>query len=114
LRVFFWLDGVRHDYFKTRSSVIRRVKRGLQYAGISMPDESREVVFPDGVPVHTLPGPVEAAREGTETSLPPAPLEPEPVSTAAEGDLGSEAERLQDQARRARLPEAGKNLLEDP
>lgn len=114
LRVFFWLDGVRHDYFKTRSSVIRRVKRGLQDAGISMPDESREVVFPDGVPVHTLPGPVEAARKGTETSLPPAPLESEPVSTAAEGDLGSEAERLQDQARRARLPEAGKNLLEDP
>jgi small-conductance mechanosensitive channel len=112
LRVLFWLDGVKHDYSKTKSSVIRMVKRALQDAGISMPDESREVVFPNGVPVRMLAERLDRAGDGGHPSSPPSALVPDPVSTTAEGDLGSETERLQDQARRARPPEEGMNLLE--
>jgi small-conductance mechanosensitive channel len=112
LRVLFWFNGVQHDYSKTKSSVIRMVKRALQDAGISMPDESREVVFPNGVPVRMLAERLDRAGDGGHPSSPPSALVPDPVSTAAEGDLGSETERLQDQARRARPPEEGMNLLE--
>ena len=63
LRVYFWFDGGRLSLLKVKSSVIRLVKRAFQDAGISMPDEAREVTFPDGVPVRML------EREGT---APPA------------------------------------------
>lgn len=51
LKIHFWLDGRQHSWLKVRSSVIRLVKRAFQDKGISVPDEAREVVFPEGVPV---------------------------------------------------------------
>jgi len=61
LRVYFWLNGREHSWLKVRSSVIRLVKLAFQEHGISMPDEAREIVFPQGVPVTMLDGkPVEA------------------------------------------------------
>jgi xylulose-5-phosphate/fructose-6-phosphate phosphoketolase len=54
LRVYFWLNGREHSWLKVRSSVIRLVKLAFQNQGISMPDEAREVVFPQGVPVTML------------------------------------------------------------
>ena len=110
LRVWFWLDSSEHDYFKTKSSVIRMIKRALQDAGVSMPDESREVVFPHGVPVRMLAERHPVSQDGAPHGTPPIS---DPVSTAAEGDLGTETARLQDQARHARTPEAGQNLLAD-
>ena len=44
LRVYFWLDGGRHSWLKVKSSVIRLVKRAFQDAGISLPDEARELI----------------------------------------------------------------------
>ena len=113
VQVLFWFNSSQHDYFKTKSSIIRMVKRALQDAGISMPDASREVVFPDGVPVRLLEERSQVTHERDHPSPSPSPHAPDPVSTAAEGDLGSEMERLQDQARRARQPEEGTNLLEN-
>jgi small-conductance mechanosensitive channel len=113
LRVSFWLDGSEHDYFKTKSSVIRMIKRALQDAGISMPDEAREVVFPSGVPVRMLEARPEADRDGRHAEMPSTSFAPDPVSTAAEGNLDSDTAGLQDQARRARPPEEGVNLLAD-
>jgi hypothetical protein len=86
------------------------IKRALQDAGISMPDESREVVFPHGVPVRMLAERHPVSQDGAPHDTPPTS---DPISTAAEGDLGTETARLQDQARRARTPEAGQNLLAD-
>ncbi len=54
LRIYFWLDGRQHSLLKVKSSVIRLVKRGFQEAGISMPDEAREIIFPDGVAVRLI------------------------------------------------------------
>ena len=107
LRVYFWFDGGRLSLLKVKSSVIRLVKRAFQDAGISMPDEAREVTFPDGVPVRML------EREGT---APPAAVrpaaEPETVATEAETGLQSEAGEIQEQARRSWTP--GENLLQTP
>ena len=56
LRIYFWLNGREHSWLKVRSSVIRLVKRAFQQHGISMPDEAREVVFPQGIPVNCSTG----------------------------------------------------------
>ena len=50
LRVYFWLNGHEYSWMKVRSSLIRLIKIAYQKHGISMPDEAREVVFPQAVP----------------------------------------------------------------
>jgi hypothetical protein len=115
LRVYFWLNGTEHSWLKVRSSVIRLVKRTFQDAGISMPDEAREIVFPRGVPIATVDGKLLPPRPDGDLhpterqAAPRAPLEP--ISTDAEAGLSTEAGEIEDQARRARSPEAGENLL---
>ncbi|MFO7535510.1 MAG: mechanosensitive ion channel family protein [Kiritimatiellia bacterium] len=114
LRVYFWINGRKHSWLKVRSSIIRLVKRAFQKHGISMPDEAREVVFPQGVPITML----DAKRVGkpdaqAEEQLPadgPSD-EPDVVSTKAEGGLQSESGVLEEQARRAQPLREGENLL---
>jgi small conductance mechanosensitive channel len=85
------------------------VKRTYEAHGISMPDEAREVLFPDGVSVRVL----EVERsEGLERPLAQPVLDAETISSGTEGNLVSEDEQLQAQARLSRIPEEGKNLLE--
>lgn len=110
LHIFFWIDGSEHSALKMKSSVIRLVKRAIEEAGISMPDEAREMIFPQGLPVEMI------GENGAETSVPAKqslPDESEAVSTRAEGDLRSEASEIQEQADRSRTPENGENLLSE-
>lgn len=107
LRVYFWLDGGRHSWLKVKSSVIRLVKRAFQDAGISLPDEAREVIFPHGVPVRMMEK--EEAAEPAEPALAKPTAEPETVATKAEAGLESEAEEIKNQARSSWTP--GENLL---
>jgi small conductance mechanosensitive channel len=74
LRVYFWLDGRRHSWLKVRSSTIRLVKRAFQDHGISMPDEAREIVFPEGVPVTMVDqGLSGGAKRPRPRGMPPRP-----------------------------------------
>lgn len=114
LRVYFWLNGREHSWLKVRSSVIRLVKLAYQKNGISMPDEAREVVFPQGVPV-TL---VDEKSGNRRVSRPQAQSSPDSTheevlaaSTKAEAGLYSEAGVIEEQARHAQLPNGGENLL---
>ena len=114
LRVYFWLNGVEHSWLKVRSSVIRLVKRTFQKHGISMPDEAREVVFPQGVPVTVLEGkPADAHGAMPRKQLPTESLHEEldAVSTKAEAGLYSEAVVIEEQARQAQPLKDGENLL---
>ena len=90
-----------------KSSVIRLVKRAFQDAGISLPDEAREVTFPHGVPVRMIAD--EGAVETGEPALAKPTAEPEIVATKAEAGLQSEAEEIKEQALRSWTP--GENLL---
>ena len=78
-----------------------------------MPDEAREIVFPDGVPVR-----MSSERDDiTETVVIAQPQPPSGEESAsaneAEGDLLSEANEIEQQAKQSRSPESGQNLLED-
>ena len=107
LRVYFWLDGGRHSWLKVKSSVIRLVKRAFQESGISIPDEAREVTFPDGVPIRMVAG--EHAPKPAAAAVVKPSIEPEIVATKAEAGLQSDAEEIKAQARKSWTP--GENLL---
>ena len=109
LRVYFWIDGSQHSWLKVRSSVIRLLKLALQRAGVSMPDEARELIFPQGVPVRML-----SDTPSGENGHPPRACKDHPdeeVTTRAEASLKSEAEEIREQADRAWTPDSGENLL---
>jgi len=114
LRVYFWLNGREHSNLKVRSSVIRLVKLAFQKHDITMPDEAREVVFPQGVPVTMLGGKPKETNGVLPGKRPPAELpheELDAVSTKAEGGLSSEAGVIEEQARQAQPLKDGENLL---
>jgi small conductance mechanosensitive channel len=115
LRIYFWLDRTQHSWLKVKSSVIRLVKRAFQAAGISMPDEARELVFPEGVPVRLVKD--DEARAAAELA-PRRAVQPAnetgEVTTGAEAGLRSEAGQLREQGRKARTPEEGEDLLAPP
>lgn len=114
LQIYFWLDGTQHSWLKVKSSVIRLVKRAIQDAGISMPDEAREMIFPNGVPVEIIkPDEVGGGQLAPPLDFrkPAQPAESSMVSTSAEGGLSSESAEIATQARQSRTPEAGENLL---
>lgn len=114
LRVFFWLNGREHSWMKVRSSVIRLVKRAFQENGISMPDDAREVIFPQGVPVtlidRTAAAGGEAGPQRQSTAAAPAE-DTDAVSTQAEAGLYSEAVVIEAQARQAQPLKGADNLL---
>lgn len=112
LRCYFWTNARAHSALKVKSSVIRLVKLALHNAGVSMPDEAREVVFPQGVPVSTM-AEKPAAMPAPQPAKTPAAEEKEEVVTTAEGGLRSEAAEIEQQARESRLPDEGADLLEN-
>ena len=114
LRIDFWLNGREYSWLKVRSSVIRLVKIAFQKHGISMPDEAREVVFPQGIPVTILDGKLgETHVVGPVNRLSAQPRHDEfdVPSTKAEGGLASEAGVIKDQARQVQPLNNGENLL---
>jgi hypothetical protein len=99
---------------KELSSSIRLVKRAYQKHGISMPDEAREVVFPQGIPITMLDGkPASPPIVQVKLQIPGERSSEEAgvVSTKAEGGLQSEAGVLDEQARQAQPVREGENLL---
>ncbi len=117
LRIYFWYDATQYAPIKIVSSLMRLTKRALADAGISMPDEAREVIFPHGVPLVQVQPPEETpdqdAREAAKKPVRQRPVaaSPEPVTTSAEGNLRSEKEEIHTQLSRSRPVEAGDNLL---
>lgn len=114
LHVYFWINIVEFSQFKVRSSVIRQSVAELLKAGVSMPDDNREMIFPEGVPVRMLGEEEvrrEAAEEAEEKARKRVAAEEAPAVTEAEGNLVSEVDELQAQADEAGLPEAGRDIL---
>lgn len=107
LQIYFWINGTQYSWPKVKSSVIRLVKHAIQEAGISMPDEAREVIFPQGIPVTMI----NQKTDQRVTSVYP-PIESETFSTNAEGGLVSEVEEIEIQARQSRPSDSSENLLQ--
>lgn len=115
LKAHFWIDGRTLSPHKVRSSALRLIKRVLVENGVSMPDEAREVIFPQGVPVIGM-GETPSGEAAAQTPA-PAPdtqwkTEPDTEATSAEGGLGNEISDLPDDVANGTIPEAASgNLL---
>lgn len=118
LRVYFWVNGMTHNWETIQSSLMRIIKQSLQESGISLPDEAREVIFPNGVPVQMLE---RSQQLKSHESNGDARQEPSQKSTSktreevvsrGEGDMTSESEELKRQADASWEPEGETNLLE--
>ncbi len=98
LKVYYWFDGEAVSPLKLKSLLIQRIKQGLTDAGISMPGEVRELVFPDGMPTGvevaaaaSVSSPVEQARADQVE----APRED--LQDVEDSDLSNETELLEEQ-----------------
>lgn len=110
LGIYFWVDTRAHSAAKVRSSIIRTVKYKLMEAGVSLPDEAREVIFPQGVVVNMdgQPSPSSVVSQGAAVG---ANVEDARLATPAEGQLASDAGVLMQQASNCTLGENETNLL---
>jgi len=106
LQIYYWINSSKYSRLKVRSSVIRQLKSAFVEAGISMPDEAREVIFPEGISVQMQEG---------EPSVPKKKLSASDTETtsASEGDLLTEQNEIRHQAETSREPEEGSDLLSE-
>jgi len=105
LEVYFWVNGVENSTSKVKSAVIRLVKRAFDEAGISMPDEAREVVFPEGIRILSEDAPVQKQV---------SKIPDEPINNEAENNLSNEeVATIQQQAEQHQLSEESQNLIKD-
>lgn len=106
LQMYFWLDGNKHSWLKVRSSVIRLIKKSFEENNISMPDSEREIIFPKGISVR-----IDKKNEFPDSKQAVSTSESEMIATAAENQLGSEAQEIEKQAKQSHSAEEGSNLL---
>ena len=113
LKVYFWIDVESTSVIKMASVLMRDLVELFTAQGISMPDDAREVIFPQGVPV-TMVNSQEQVSEQKE------PVKQSPVSkpatsaemrSVAHDDVSSENDDIRRQAEQARAPEQGANIL---
>jgi len=109
LRCYFWFDSTSYSEIKVRSALMRQAKQALLDGGISMPDEAREVIFPQGLPIYRGSKPV---REEVQIAKPRPKLEPSEADVSqAEGGLETEDEDALREAGDTKSPDERENLL---
>lgn len=117
MQLTFWIDGHEHSKVKVRSSVMRQVVRALIRAGVSLPDEDREVLFGNPIQVRMIDadGATDGAAEhttgadgavGTTHAIPVHDEDDELME-----DLSSEVDDLESQAETSRESDSGEDLL---
>lgn len=108
LKLYFWVDAHQYSTLKVASKLMRIIIRAFESNGISMPDDAREVVFPNGITVVTKHEP--APTPDTDVAPAPATRDHEDLDPGFE-NLNSEAELIKKQAASSRDPNEGKNLI---
>ena len=113
LKVYFWIDVESTSVIKMASVLMRDLVELFTAQGISMPDDAREVIFPQGVPVTMVNSQEQVSQQKDPVkqrtvSKPVATVE---KHSAAHDDVSSENDDIRRQAEQARAPEQGANIL---
>ena len=117
LKVYFWINAQQYSLLKVSSMLMRLIMREFEKNNISMPDDAREIIFPQGVPVHQIPSvPDEQSTLATPSSQTllenkTATIERDNTEDAHLEDLSSDTHDIRQQAKQARDPEQGQNIL---
>jgi len=108
LKVYFWTDTHKYSRLKVSSLAMKRIVQAFDTAGISMPDDAREVVFPEGVPIHQINNnDSEPKREKSKNRVKNYNIQ----NKDENDDLESDDNDIRKQAMLAREPEQGQNIL---
>jgi small-conductance mechanosensitive channel len=112
LKVYFWINTHRHSLLKVSSFLMRTIMREFEKQGISMPDDAREIIFPQGITLNHDNGKSDGVKQH---EVLPADTKNKAYSDLEEKeeqeDLSSDAEDIRQQAKAARDPESGSNIL---
>ena len=120
MRIYFWVDSNAHSILKVKSAIIRLIKHAFTVHGISMPDDAREVIFPQGIQVTTIPGKTDETTGRLSNTSPRANTSPQAEEqhsreaascTPAEGELTTETRAINAQAENSNLGEGKTTLL---
>ncbi|MDO6693856.1 mechanosensitive ion channel family protein [Aliiglaciecola sp. 3_MG-2023] len=128
LKVYFWINTHQHSLLKVSSLLMRTILSEFEQAGISMPDDAREVIFPEGIKISDADQLITAKlkqqeKDDQENKLlkkQDNQLDNQALSSKIEGreqasdfteDLSSDADSIRSQAESARNPEQGQNIL---
>jgi small conductance mechanosensitive channel len=113
LKVYFWINTHSHSLLKVSSFLMRTIMREFEKQGISMPDDAREIIFPQGIMLHK-------AEEQGASNPPKQPFKNQAIIDDSvvdlqddehDADLTSDADDIRQQAKEARDPEKGQNIL---
>ncbi|WP_334062617.1 mechanosensitive ion channel family protein [Alteromonas genovensis] len=129
VKVYFWVDVEKTSVLKMSSVLMRNITTAFLDADISMPDDARERIFPQGLRVETTPNQSEAGgdekvSQGNDASNNSEGEASRSSSNQAkhnhnvkqnrrfsDDDVASEAHEIREQARNSRDPEGGENIL---
>lgn len=102
----FWVDGHQYALNKVASVLMHKTVRRLEAAGITMPDDAREVIFPQGIPVVKMDQQASPMTEPSDTHL-----TQHDSADVSKQELASDTQDIIEQAKNARDPEEGKNII---
>nr|WP_269520333.1 mechanosensitive ion channel family protein [Alteromonas sp. BMJM2] len=130
VKVYFWVNVEKTSVVKMSSVLMRNITKAFLDAEISMPDDARERIFPQGIMVEKAANQEEAGvdkedRSGnkmkenreSKSSQDTTPNQAEnnfdtaEHSRVSDDDVASEAHEIREQARNSRDPEGGENIL---
>lgn len=113
LKVYFWIDVESTSVIKMASVLMRDLVALFTAQGISMPDDAREVIFPQGVPVTMVNSQeqVSQQKDPVKQRTVSKPVATAEKHSAAHDDVSSENDDIRRQAEQARAPEQGANIL---
>lgn len=118
LRIYFWVNNSSHNPLKVKSAVIRNVKFAFLANNISMPDDAREVIFPQGIRIVNEPvlgsGAETKSKDTNKTAIVKSKkIGDNKTSTEAEGNLDTDIPTIKSQADQYSLDNGNTNLLVD-
>jgi small conductance mechanosensitive channel len=110
LQVYFWVNIGTHSVPKVASNLMRLLVRAYEAQQISMPDDARERIFPQGL--GSLPS---GARESTQQAGAPIHEQTNKILEDSQNtdsdDISSDTDDIRQQAAQSRDPESGANII---
>lgn len=126
VKVYFWVNVEQTSVIKMASLLMKNIIAAFEAADISMPDDARERIFPQGLALTTQDGSFvatpDSARQNGHKQKSDRPETSEGTSNRrqahtvetnkhSDDDVATDAHEIREQARRSRDPEAGTNIL---
>ncbi|MGX9462741.1 mechanosensitive ion channel family protein [Shewanella sp. A14] len=108
LQVYFWVNAETHSVPKVASILMRLLVRAFETNQISMPDDARERIFPQGLQLqsneHQQEKTVQNRQQKDHKSK-------DDVHDEVSDDISSDTDDIRQQAAQSRDPESGANII---